>query len=45
MQQQAIAIDSITDCGKPDHGKMLTRAQLDAYDPASESWQKQFSRR
>ena len=45
MLQQAIAIDSITDSGKPDHGKMLTRAQLDAYDPASESWQKQFSRR
>ncbi|MGI9134422.1 MAG: KamA family radical SAM protein [Rhodoferax sp.] len=26
-------------------GKLLTRAQLDAYDPAAESWQKQFARR
>ena len=25
--------------------KLLTRAALDAYDPASESWQKQFQRR
>ena len=25
--------------------KLLTRAELDAYDPTSESWQKQFSRR
>jgi lysine 2,3-aminomutase len=25
--------------------KLLTRAELDAYDPASESWQKQFQRR
>ncbi len=25
--------------------KLLTRAELDAYDPASESWQKQFARR
>ena len=27
------------------NGKLLTRAELDAYDPRSESWQKQFSRR
>ena len=26
-------------------GKLLTRAELDAYDPAAEPWQKQFSRR
>jgi len=26
-------------------GKLLTRKELDAYDPESESWQKQFSRR
>ena len=26
-------------------GKLLTRAELEAYDPESESWQKQFSRR
>ena len=26
-------------------GKLLTREELDGYDPASESWQKQFSRR
>ena len=25
--------------------KLLTRAELDAYDPESESWQKQFARR
>jgi lysine 2,3-aminomutase len=25
--------------------KLLTRAELDAYDPASESWQRQFQRR
>ncbi len=25
--------------------KLLTRAELDAYDPAAESWQKQFARR
>jgi len=25
--------------------KLLTRAELDAYDPESETWQKQFSRR
>ena len=25
--------------------KLLTRSQLDAYDPAAESWQKQFARR
>ncbi len=28
-----------------DTGKLLTRVQLDAYDPESESWQKQFARR
>ncbi|MDE2502409.1 MAG: KamA family radical SAM protein [Burkholderiales bacterium] len=27
------------------HGKLLTREELDAYDPAAEPWQKQFSRR
>ncbi len=27
------------------HKKLLTREQLDAYDPESESWQKQFARR
>ena len=26
-------------------GKLLTRAELDAYDPESESWQAQFARR
>ncbi len=31
---------------KPFHtGKLLTRAELDAYDPESESWQAQFARR
>lgn len=29
----------------PASGKLLTRAALDAYDPAGEPWQKQFSRR
>ncbi len=27
------------------HKKLLTREELDAYDPESESWQKQFARR
>jgi hypothetical protein len=40
MLQKVIAIDS-----EKDTGKLLTREALDAYEPASEPWQKQFARR
>jgi lysine 2,3-aminomutase len=41
MLQRVVAIRPT----KPHTGKLLTRAELDAYDPESESWQDQFSRR
>ena len=37
MLQQLIPISAT--------GKLLTRAELEAYDPAAEPWQKQFARR
>ena len=30
---------------EPAARKLLTRAELDAYDPEAESWQRQFARR
>jgi len=45
MLQKVISIDSSKMQPPTDSGKMLTREQLDAYDPESETWQKQFSRR
>jgi lysine 2,3-aminomutase len=44
MLQKVISIDSANASIK-DSGKLLTREALDAYDPASEPWQKQFARR
>ena len=41
MLQKVVEIQASAQSG----AKLLTRAELDAYDPTSESWQKQFSRR
>jgi lysine 2,3-aminomutase len=41
MLQKVVEIQA----GAQTVAKLLTRAELDAYDPTSESWQKQFSRR